>query len=487
MKLHRSFGILIIKAANLANYYLNLEGMSMKKLLSIFLTTLMLLSLAACGGKSNQQAGTVDDTPIPAINTITLSTKDTPGDFADLQASIKVLTDRTDIADTVYAGYAAQFHELYPGITVTYEAITDYAESMQLRLMTGDWGDICNIPSTVAKADLGNYFVPFGSYAELSPLFNFVEDKTFDGTVYGIPNGGNANGILYNKRVWKEAGINTVPTTPDEFLSDLQTIKNNTSAIPLYTNFSAGWTMGAWDDYIWIAATGDPDFHSNIVHTANPFSDRGDQTGPYAVYYTLYESVARKLIEDDPMSTDWESCKGAMNRGEIATIVLGSWAVAQMQDAGPNADDIGYMPFPITVKGERYASAGGNYALGINARASYDNKLAAMLYSKWLLEESPIYADEQSIPALKSAPMPAVLADFGGVELMSNNAAPEGEEDLFDQVNNQSECGLNSDDYPDCDILENALTGAKTLDQIMDEWNAKWTAAQQALGVEVKY
>mgnify|MGYP000016580011 CR=1 FL=1 len=31
-------------------------------------------------------------------------------------------------------------------------------------------------------------------------------------------------------------------------------------------------------------------------------------------------------------------------------MVLGSWAIVQMQAAGDHADDIGYMPFPITVK-----------------------------------------------------------------------------------------------------------------------------------------
>ena len=33
------------------------------------------------------------------------------------------------------------------------------------------------------------------------------------------------------------------------------------------------------------------------------------------------------------MSTDWESSKGRINSGEIATMVLGSWAVQQFKDA----------------------------------------------------------------------------------------------------------------------------------------------------------
>ncbi len=336
----------------------------------------------------------------------------------------------------------------------------------------------------MTKADLSQYFIPMGSFDTLNPIYNFIPDKTYDGVVYGIPNGGNADGIAYNKRIWAEAGVTETPATPEEFLAALQKIKDNTDAIPLYTNFAAGWTMGAWDAYIWGSATGDPDFHSNIPHMKDPFSKRDDMTGPYAVYYVLYESVVRNLIEEDPMSTDWESSKGRINNGEIATMVLGSWSVQQFKDAGPNPDDISYMPFPITVDGKRYSGAGGNYAYGINAKASYENQIASMLYVKWLLDESPIFVDEGCIPARKDGEMPAFLADFAGVELVSNNPAPAGEEDLFDKVNQESEVGLNSNDYPDMKILEDAMMGV-SLDDIMAEWNEKWSDAQERLGVDV--
>ena len=52
-------------------------------------------------------------------------------------------------------------------------------------------------------------------------------------------------------------------------------------------------------------------------------------------------------------------------------------------------------------------------------------------------------------------------------------------------MNNESEVGINNNDYPDCEILEAALYGTRTLDEIMDEWNQKWTSAQESLGVEV--
>lgn len=459
--------------------------MKLKKVLAVSLTAAMALGMVACGSNgtnsnvaASTEAGNTSD--LPTIDQVKVGE-----DYKDLTASIKVLTNRTDIVDTVYKGYAEEFMKLYPGITVEYKGITDYEQTLELRLTTGDWGDLCFIPTSVAKEDLKGYFAPLGDYNTLDQIYNFCSEKTYGNTVYGIANGGTASGVAYNKKVWEAAGITEAPKTPDEFLEDLQKIKDNTDAIPLYTNFAAGWTMGAWDAYTDIACSGDADFKNEMVHMKDPFSKRDDMTGPYAVYYCLYEAVARGLIEEDPASTDWESSKTKINEGEIASMVLGSWCVNQFKDAGNHPEDIGYMPFPISVDGKQYAGAGGNYAFGINVNSSSDNQIAAMLYMKWLIEESSIYEDEGSIPARKGGELPDALADFEGVELLSNNPAPEGEEDLFDTVNNEGEVGINNNDYPDCEILENALYQEKSLDEIMEEWNEKWSLGQEAAGIEV--
>ena len=173
-----------------------------------------------------------------------------------------------------------------------------------------------------------------------------------------------------------------------------------------------------------------------------------------------------------------------INNGEIGSMVLGSWCVQQFKDIDPaNADNIGYMPFPITVNGKQSAASGGNYAYAINKSAATDNQIAAMLYVKWLLEESPIFDDEGSIPALKGEELPDSLAEFDGVELLSDNAPQKGEESLYDDIRNSAE--VLSGDYPVGEVLEAALYGNKSLDDLMNEWNAKWTSAQESFGVEI--
>lgn len=457
----------------------------MKRICALVLAGTMLTSLAACGSKNdgggNAGGGNTGGeggqavTDLPAITEINLGE-----DHMDLSAELKVLTNRTDLIDSSFAEYTTEFNKLYPNIQINYEGVTDYQEGITMRLTTDDWGDVCMIPTTMDKTELPDRFVSFGAKTELEKQYNFLNKFSFEEQVYGMPSMGVAQGIVYNKKVFSDAGITELPKTPDEFLEDLQKIKDNTDAIPMYTNFAAGWTMSAWDPYTFGTATGDPDFHEKgLLHGANPFTRQDDMTGPYSVYYILYEAVKRGLTEDDPTTTDWEGSKPMINNGEIGCMVLGLWSVIQMQEAGSNPDDIGYMPFPITVNGKQFATAGPDYCYGINKKVSADNQLASMIFVKWMVEKSGYAAESGSLPALAGAEYPEILKDFEGVGLVVDNPPAAGEESYFDTVNNESEIGLENSAKPKQDIVEAALLGDMTLDEIMDEWNQKWTSAQE--------
>lgn len=446
------------------------------------LAAVMAISLAGCGGAkaAATETGKEEKTVAESPKFTDLKVGE---DYKDIKADLKFITHRTDLIDTTFQEYVKEFQKMYPGVTITYEGITSYADDIITRLTTGDWGDICMIPMQLDKNELSNYFVPYGDKTELEKKYVMLNNYSYKNVVYGIPSVGNAQGIVYNKKVFKDAGITELPKTPDDFLAALQKIKDNTDAIPMYTNFAAGWTMTAWDAYITGSATGDPDYANNgLVHSINPFEKRSDMTGPYAVYYVLYESVARGLTEDDPTTTDWEGSKGLINNGKIGTMVLGSWSVVQMQAAGDHGDDIGYMPFPITVDGKQYASAAPDYNYGINVNSSQDNQIASMLYIKWLTENSNFAYDQGGIPICVGEEYPDVYKMFDGVELVIDNPAPDGEETLYNDINNDSEVGINTSPDGDSKILEAATTGSPALDEIMADWNARWTASQKKFG-----
>lgn len=443
----------------------------MKKFLALMLTVALLLSV--CGVMA------VAESALPTFDQLVL------GENADLTAKIHFAYHRTDIPDKLQ-GYVDEFRKIYPNVEIEYELITDYAENALLRVGNDDW-TIMGIP-TVDTDELSSYFVPLGKLETLDGLYNFMSQWAYDGVCYGIPSTGNANGVLYNKAVFEAAGITELPKTPDEFIAALQAIKEKTDAIPLYTNYAAGWTMGAWDAYIGVAATGkDTYINQDLPHAANPFADQGNATGPYAVYKILYDAVAGGLIEEDYTTTDWEGCKPMINQGQIGTMVLGSWAYTQMQQAGDKPEDIGYMAFPISIDGKQYAPAGGDYNFGINVQASDDEKLAAMYYLKWLTEESGFAYSEGGVPIDKKGEYPELYAAFEGIDMVADAPALAGEETLMNDLNSESELALNAGGNTKVQaIVEHAFNGDESFDDIMNEWNEAWSEAQESLGVEIK-
>ncbi|MBQ6255279.1 MAG: carbohydrate ABC transporter substrate-binding protein [Clostridia bacterium] len=441
----------------------------MKKFLSLVLAACMLLGLVSFASAE----------ALPTLDQLNL------GDNADLAADLVFAYHRTDRRE-VLEGYVKQFQEIYPNVNITYDLITDYAENALLRVGTDNW-TIMGIP-TVAKDELPTYFVPFGTVETLSEKYNFIDAWAFDGQAYGVPSTGNAQGIVFNKAVFEKAGVTELPKTPDAFIAALKLIKENTDAIPLYTNYAAGWTMGAWDAYIGGSATGDANYMNQVLlHKANPFADNGDGTGAYAVYKILYDAVKEGLIEEDYTTTDWEGCKGMINRGEIGCMVLGSWAYSQMVEAGPNGDDIGYMSFPITVNGKQYASAGADYCFGINVKASDDQQLAAMYYIKWLTEKSGFAYSEGGVPIDKNGEYPALYEAFAGIDMVADTPALPGEETLLNDLNSESLLAINAGGNTKIqEIIEHAFNGDKDFDDIMADWNEAWSDAQAALNVEIK-
>ncbi len=483
--------------------------MKLRKVLALTLAAAMTLSLTACGGSGEGGAeapatetpaaddGAAAETPAaddgdeaaaPAASSgVTYASINLGEDYKDLTTTIKFIHHKTDREeDGTISDLIAKFNELYPNIMVETEGITDYQEDALLRLSAGDWGDVMFIPA-VDKAELSTYFIPFGTVEEMSEYVNFADEWMYDNMCYGIGFMGNAQGILYNKKVFADAGITELPKTPDEFIAALQAIKDNTDAIPLYTNYAAGWTMGGqWDAFLGAITTSDETWlNQKFVHTAEPFKDNGDGTGAYALYKILYDAVEKGLIEDDYTTTDWEGCKPMINNGEIGCMVLGSWAIAQMKAAGDHPDDIGYMPFPITVGSKQYATAGPDYSYAINANASEENQAAAMVFVKWMVEESGWCEIEGGYPISKTAPTSFV---FEGVEVVRNIPALEGEEDFLNEMNAESELSFNAGgDAKVQRIVEAAFTGVETFDDIMADWTQVWNDAQEACGIEVLY
>ena len=373
--------------------------------------------------------------------------------------------------------YIAKFNEKYPDIKVEVQTITDYAGQMKTRMNSKEYGDVLMIPGDISPKDYENFFEPLGDTEELSEKYLGLNDRSYEGVQYGIPSQMNATGLVVNKKVFEDAGITEFPKTTEDFIAALKKIKENDSSIvPLYTNYAAGWTLSNWD-FTRPGVSGDPDFTNEMTSDTSPF-DEGDTM--YTIYNTLYTVAKEGLIESDPTTSDWEQSKVDLANGKVAVMVLGSWTVPQIQKINEdNADNIMFEAFPVTASdGKQYMPIGGDYNYGINVNSKH--KKAARKFIDWMVNESDYAVDNGGIPTVKGAEYPKALQDSqdAGVELIEENPAPEGKESFFSDINNESELGIGSTDTEKQRIIDAAVGNSKeSFDDIMKDFNTRWANA----------
>ena len=184
------------------------------------------------------------------------------------------------------------------------------------------------------------------------------------------------------------------------------------------------------------------------------------------------------FTEPDPTTTNWENSKKLLGDGTIATMMLGSWSIVQMQGAAASKDDIGYMPFPVQVNGKFHSVIAGDYKNAININS--EHKAAARAWIDWFADESNYAADQGGVPPLLTGAFPTTLKDFTdlGVEYIEMVPAPKGKEGLVDRISDASEIGLWQPKYRQ--RIVDAARGAKneTKEAIFADLNQKWAAAK---------
>lgn len=235
----------------------------------------------------------------------------------ELKGTLTVITNRTDLVDSDFQDYKKTFEARFPGAKIEFEAIKDYESDIVIRMQTKEYGDVLMLPDAVPSGNFAAYFEPFGTVEELSGKYRpeFLTTKISNGQVYGLAALAKAQGIVYNKRIFREAGVTSLPKTPEEFIAALELVKKNTDAIPYYTNYHAGWTLTQWQDHAWGSLTGDPDYHNNKIVRDRTLFDKGKSN--YILYKLLWDICNKGLIEADPVTSDWEMSKIYLNEGKL--------------------------------------------------------------------------------------------------------------------------------------------------------------------------
>lgn len=186
----------------------------MKKIISIFLTLMMLLNMSACGSKKQEE--TVQEGFKPSLETSVKGNIKIAGGYDNFEA-LEAEFDR--------------FNDYYPNVELVYTKIDDYNNMIGTVLDGNDAPDIYVNYSWMYGRDQYKSSIDHAENLadpalglDLDCIRSNILLNTADGTLPMVPVFSNTYGMLVNQSIFEKEGLN-VPTTYDELLEVCNTLR----------------------------------------------------------------------------------------------------------------------------------------------------------------------------------------------------------------------------------------------------------------------
>lgn len=315
--------------------------------------------------------------------------EETPENASKIAGEITVVTDRTDEeAQKLFDKVEADFIAKYPDVTdIKWESSSDYDTHITTRMNTTEYGDVLFVPFSMVSTpeNLSNYLLPLGDVKELEKEYMDVTEADYEGVAYALPTRLNQLGVIYNKSVLEEAGVTEVPTTMEEMEAALNKIKENTDAIPYYTNYNS--LLGIWGGAL--TSFGGEQYRSETLKAGTAFEE-GQPIREIMDF--IYYVSSNGLIEEDPMTGDPAQSFKKLADGEVAMIVAGSQDLPVIEGLNPDENNIAMAPFPVKLNGENSIAYGADSIIGINKNS--ENIETAKAFLEFFISNESGYAAE---------------------------------------------------------------------------------------------
>ena len=348
------------------------------------------LIAAACGDDDDDDAAepatdTADDTAA-AEDTATAATTAAPAEEtapADSGEPVEIdwwhiqnldpgLTNWQQMADA----YMAEHPNVKINITV-YENDA-FKAALEPLLQSGDvpdlfqsWGtgDLRELQEAGLVRDITDEVAPWIGNLGAGPVSLYQ----VDGRQYGVPFNAGIVGFWYNKDLFAQAGIDAPPATWDEFLADVQTLKD-AGITPLAVGAGAKWPAHFYYAYLMLRVGG--------AEALEEIAATKDFNNPAVIEAgeRIQELLALEPFQPGFLGAEWDALDGEaglMATGQAAMDLMGQWAPGAFRTHGEVETvqdlpwEIGWFPFPAVEGGAgaptEVIGGGDGFAVGKNA------------------------------------------------------------------------------------------------------------------------
>ncbi|WP_319563005.1 extracellular solute-binding protein [Marispirochaeta sp.] len=255
------------------------------------------------------------------------------------------------------------FEGSHPNISVEFRTVknTEYNTVLATALEGGQGPDLMQLRAYGGLQRYTAFLMPLGD--KIDSLKDFSDSSIAsasgyeDGVIYGVPFANQALGIFYNKRIFRENGV-SVPTTWDEFISLMDTLKAN-GVTPLANGGQAAWMLEIMFGTIGPNFYGGNDFYEEVVAGDTTFTD------PRFIRALEYMKTLVPYMPRGFMGLDFASMQANFFTEQAAMYIGGSFESSNFQAQNPDLE-IGVFAAPAPAGQPAYIGTWADGSYGVN-------------------------------------------------------------------------------------------------------------------------
>jgi raffinose/stachyose/melibiose transport system substrate-binding protein len=324
------------------------------------------------------------------------------------------LADRTNGWGAIVETINTEFKAANPGVEIVTESYPDqpYQEKIKIYATARQLPDVFKYWSfsTLLKPMVdGKFVVPLDqpTFSKYNYLPGALESNVYNGKLYGMPVSADLWVVYYNKKLFKDAGVDKLPTTLEEMIALAPKFKAK-GIIPMTTDGKDAWPLAITFDQLAWRLSGDASLPRKALERSIKFTD------PVFVKAAtlIQEMVKAGMFQEDLGVSDYGASRNLFGQGKAAMYLMGSWELGLARDASFSEDfraNVDAFPFPTVAGGkglpdDLFAWYGGNYVVSASSRnIDLDKK-----YLEFYASRFPALAWEKqaTFPAQKVTPRP---------------------------------------------------------------------------------
>jgi raffinose/stachyose/melibiose transport system substrate-binding protein len=370
----------------------------MKKTMSLILSVVLVVLLAACGNGGGMKSGAGSNS---GTTNEGASNGGTTGDGK--QVTLKIFQFKVEIA-AAFDRLIAEYEKEHPNVKIEIETVgggADYGAALKAKFASGSEPDIFNnggfqeLETWVSRLEDVSDQPWVGDVLDIAK-----EPMTKDGKLYGMPVNVEGYGFIYNKDLFAKAGIAELPKTLSQLDAAAKKLQD-AGITPFSNGYQEWWVLGNHNFNVGIAQQDDP---NGYVKSLN------DGTGKLVGNKTMDEWVnmldtTLKYGNKNPLTTDYNTQVTLFASGKAAMMQQGNWTQVQIDGINPDLN-LGVLPMPINedpAKNDKlYVGVPNNWVVNKNSKV----KPEAKEFLNWLVTSETgkryIVEEFKFIPAFKS-------------------------------------------------------------------------------------